>query len=125
MSRIGDFLKECGVFFVLTRNGDFPAGRPFGAVMEKEGYLYFSTGDEKEVYRQLKECPKIQILALKYGTRDWVRLTGIAEECLDLSRKKNMLEECPGLRKHFPEADAPHFAVFRLQTLKVERNVCE
>lgn len=34
MSKEYDFLKECGYFYVLTINGDYPAGRPFGAVME-------------------------------------------------------------------------------------------
>lgn len=34
MSKAYGFLKETGYFYVLTMNGDFPAGRPFGAVME-------------------------------------------------------------------------------------------
>ena len=34
MSKAYEFLKECGAFFVLSINGDYPAGRPFGAVME-------------------------------------------------------------------------------------------
>ena len=34
MGKAYEFLKECGVFYVLTINGDYPAGRPFGAVME-------------------------------------------------------------------------------------------
>ena len=36
MSKAYEFLKECGSFFVLSINGDYPAGRPFGAVMEVE-----------------------------------------------------------------------------------------
>lgn len=51
MSKISEFLRECGVFYVLTINGDFPAGRPFGAIMEYENDLYISTGDMKDVYR--------------------------------------------------------------------------
>lgn len=31
MSKAYEFLKECGAFFVLTLNGEYPAGRPFGA----------------------------------------------------------------------------------------------
>ena len=41
MSKAYEFLKECSCFYVLTINGDFPAGRPFGAVMEynsKKGF---------------------------------------------------------------------------------------
>ena len=40
MSKVYEFLKECGYFYVLTINGDYPAGRPFGAVMEYYNKLY-------------------------------------------------------------------------------------
>ena len=42
MSKAYEFLKECGAFFVLSINGDYPAGRPFGAVMEVGDDLYLS-----------------------------------------------------------------------------------
>lgn len=45
MSKAYEFLKECGAFFVLSINGDYPAGRPFGAVMEVDDNLYLSTND--------------------------------------------------------------------------------
>ena len=122
MSKIGDFIKECGVFYVLTVNGDFPAGRPFGAIMEYNDDLYISTGDGKAVCRQLKEHAQMQIVALKQGTRDWARVSGIAEECTDLEMKEKMLEECPMLRKHFPSADVPQFVVFRVKVVKAELN---
>lgn len=120
MSRACDFLKECGVFFVLTVNGGAPAGRPFGAVMEHEGALYISTADVKQVYAQLKTEPRVQLLALKSGTRSWMRLTGTAAECGEAAIKARMLEECPVLRKHFENADSPHYAVFRIDIEKEE-----
>ena len=43
MSKAYEFLRECGYFYVLTINKDFPAGRPFGAVMEYDNKLYIST----------------------------------------------------------------------------------
>lgn len=43
MSKAYDFLKECGSFFVLSINGEYPAGRPFGAVMEVGEDLFLST----------------------------------------------------------------------------------
>lgn len=42
MSKEYEFLKECGYFYLLTINRDFPAGRPFGAVMEHDGKLFIS-----------------------------------------------------------------------------------
>lgn len=115
LSKIYDFLKECGTFYVLTINGDFPAGRPFGAVMEYNDNLYISTADTKAVYKQLKEHSNIQIISLKPGTREWVRINGIVKECDDIEIKEKMLEECPALTKHFPTPNTLHYAVFQLK----------
>lgn len=115
MSETGKFIKECGVFFVLTIDGDFPAGRPFGAMMEYRDDLYISTSKTKAVYHQLKEHAQMQIVAIKPETRSWVRVNGIAEESVDLDIKQRMLEECPNLTKHFKTAEAPEFVVFRIK----------
>lgn len=120
MSGIIDFLRECGVFYVLTINGDFPAGRPFGAVMELNGDLYISTGDMKPVYGQLKAHPQMQIVAHKPGTHRWIRITGVAEECIHIEIKERMLQECPALKTRFPAADAASYAVFRIDGMQTE-----
>ena len=120
MSKIFDFLKESGIFYVLTINGDFPAGRPFGAVMEYNDDLYISTADTKELYKQLIENSNIQIISLKPNTREWIRINGISEECEDIEIKKKMLEECPVLSKHFKAPDTPHYAVFQIKILSAQ-----
>ncbi|MBD5639691.1 pyridoxamine 5'-phosphate oxidase family protein [Clostridium botulinum] len=114
MSKTYDFLKECGVFHVLTMNNEFPAGRPFGAVMEYNGGIYFSTANMKDVYKQLIENSNMQIIALKQGTREWIRISGKAIECKDVSVKQRMLEECPVLTKHFESAECKFFALFEV-----------
>ena len=118
MSMACDFLKECGVFYVLTLNGDFPAGRPFGAVMEHEGVLYISTGDMKDVYKQLKLNPNMQIIAQKPGSRSWLRIDGIASECTDMVIKEKMLDECPSVQSHFPDATAMLYVVFKIKIVE-------
>lgn len=114
MSKTYDFLKACGVFYVLTVNGDYPAGRPFGAVMEYENELYLSTADGKAVYDQLKQHKEMQIIALKPHSREWIRVSGIAVECNDLKIKQEMLKVCPALTKHFPSADSEHYVLFKI-----------
>lgn len=57
MGKVYDFLQKCGVFYVLTLNGGRPEGRPFGAVMEAYGKLFFSTAKTKQVYKQLTHNP--------------------------------------------------------------------
>lgn len=116
---ISQFLKECEAFFVLSMNGDFPSGRPFGAVMEYDGDLYISTDNRKNVYNQLKNHPQMQIVALKQGSRDWIRINGIASECIDFIIKKKMLMECPNLKKHYNAENDIHFALFQIKIVDV------
>ena len=120
MSRAYDFMKECRAFFVLTMADGFPAGRPFGAIMELGEDLYISTGNTKAVYRQLKQNGNMQLLAMKEGTRSWIRVTGVAEECCDLSVKETMMERCPVLQKHYTSASDPKLAVFRIHVANTE-----
>jgi len=114
MSKTYDFLKECETFFVATLNEDAPALRPFGGVMEFAGELYFSTANTKAVYSQFKNNPAIQIVALKPGTREWIRINGKAIEVDDLEMKQRMLECCPTLLKRFDSNTCEYFALFKL-----------
>lgn len=120
MTKECEFIRKCGAFYVLTINNDFPAGRPFGAIMEIGDYLYISTADTKEVYKQLKHNNNMQIIALKPGTREWIRVSGIASECTDVTVKQKMLEECPVLSKHYSSADALHYNVFKIKIVNSE-----
>lgn len=120
MSKAYEFLKECGSFFVLTVNGDYPAGRPFGAVMEVDGDLYLSTNDMNQAHKQLRAHEKMQIVAKKPDSREWIRITGIAQECRDAALKQRMLEECPVLQKRFDAVGMEHFIMFRVKVESVE-----
>lgn len=118
MSKSFQFLKSCGVFFVTTINGEVPASRPFGAVMEYEGNLYISTGNTKDVYKQLVQNPNIQIVALKKETREWIRINGKAIETKDLKEKRIMLEEFPILSKRFDSETCEYFALFKITDME-------
>lgn len=120
MKSVCDFLKKCECFFLASINDDFPAIRPFGAIMEYENNLYISTGPQKEVYKQLKTNNNIQIVALKNGTRKWIRITGFANECKDLKTKREMLKKCPKISKHFTSEDDENFVLFQITPLKTE-----
>lgn len=122
MSKAYNFLKECGYFYVLTMNGDFPAGRPFGAVMEYNDKLFISTHDGNKVHKQLRENGNIQIVAKKETTRDWIRITGKASECNDIKMKQKMLDKCPILSKHFSAAEDEHYLLFEIDVRDTEFN---
>ena len=120
MSKAYEFLKECGSFFVLTMNGDSPAGRPFGAVMEVGEDLYLSTNDLNQVHKQMRANEKIQIVALKPGSMEWIRITGISEECDDAALKQRMLDECPVVKQVFDQTGVEHFLLFKVKVESVE-----
>ena len=87
MSEAYKFLKECVSFFVLSINGDFPAERPFGAVMQVGDNLYLSTNDLNETHKQIRLNGNIQIVAKKPDSREWIRITGVTSECNDIDSK--------------------------------------
>jgi len=115
MSRAYEFLQECGTFFVATIKDGAPAVRPFGGVMEFEGELYVSTAKYKSVYAEMSDN-LIQIVALKAGTRDWIRINGKAVETHDINIKQAMLEACPSLAKRFTK-DSEHYALFKISEM--------
>ena len=120
MSRAYDFIRECGYFYVLTINGDFPAGRPFGTIYEHEGKLFICTGDSNSVHAQLRSNGNIQILAKKDGTREWLRITGKASECTDAAMKRQVFEDCPSVRTHVSDPADPHYLVFAVDVLDTQ-----
>lgn len=123
MSKVYEFLNECGVFYVLTMKDGKPCGRPFGAVMEYNGKIYITTSNTKDVYKQMKNNDNIQIVALKNGTRDWIRIDGNAKECFDLRIKKRMLEECPVLKNRYSFEDCEYYALFKVENIQANLNV--
>ena len=120
MSKAYNFLKECDSFFVLTINGNYPAGRPFGAVMEIGEDLYLATNDMNQVHKQMRENEHIQIVAKKSNSREWIRILGIARECNDNELKNKMLIECPILQQRFSAVGMEHFIMFKVEVKNVE-----
>lgn len=120
MSKAYEFLKECDCFFVLTINGDYPAGRPFGAVMEFENELYISTSDVNMVHKQMRKNEHVQIVAKKANTREWIRITGKASECEDDKLKKRMIKEYPILIKRFETVGMEHLLMFKIKVENFE-----
>lgn len=120
MSKEYEIIKDCGVFFVSTIKGTKPATRPFGAIMEIDNDLYISTGKSKDVYKQIVYKTPIQIVALKQGTRNWVRVTGTSVIINDKNLKQQMLDENPILLKRFNGADDEEFALIKIIKKNVE-----
>lgn len=103
MERIQKFLKECGVYFLATTDGDQPRVRPFGTAEIFEGHLYIQTGKVKDVSKQIAKNPKVEICAFK--DNKWIRITGILKRDERVIAKKDMLDKNPFLRRMYDEND--------------------
>jgi len=103
MERICDFLREAGVYYLATAEGDQPRVRPFGTALIYEGKLYIQTGKRKAVSRQIAANPKVEISAFKDGT--WIRVAGELAADERIEAKKAMLDAYPNLRAMYDEND--------------------
>ena len=110
MNKIVEFLNDTKIFYLATIDGDKPRVRPFGAVMEKDGKIYFCTNNQKDVYRQMQKNPNIEISATKENG-DWLRLSGQAVFDTSKDTKQTMLDECPVLKTMY-SADDGKFEIF-------------
>ena len=103
MQRICNFLKEAGVYYLATVEGDQPRVRPFGTAHIFEGKLYIQTGKIKPTSRQIAANPKVEISAFHNGT--WIRIAGELVEDDRIEAKKSMLDAYPNLRGMYDEND--------------------
>ena len=103
MEKVTQFLKEAGVYYLATVDGDQPRVRPFGTVNYFDGKLYIQTGKVKNVSKQLHANPKAEICAFKDGT--WLRVSGELIEDDRREARESMLDAYPDLRNMYSEDD--------------------
>ena len=103
MERVCQFLKDAGVYYLATVEGNQPRVRPFGTAHIFEGKLYIQTGKVKPVSKQLTENPKAEICAFHGGK--WVRIAGELVEDDRVEARKSMLDAYPNLRSMYDEND--------------------
>ncbi|MBO4450409.1 MAG: pyridoxamine 5'-phosphate oxidase family protein [Clostridiales bacterium] len=103
MNTVNDFLKQAGVYYLATVEGDQPRVRPFGTVNIFEGKLYIQTGKKKDVAKQIEANPKVEISAFKDGK--WIRVAGELVEDERIEAQKSMLDAYPELAGMYQPGD--------------------
>lgn len=103
MKEVQEFLKDCGVYYLATIDGDKPRVRPFGTAEIFDNHLYIQTGKKKDVFKQIEKNNNVEICAFKDGK--WIRVSG--KLILDdrIEAKKDMLDKNPNLRGMYNEND--------------------
>jgi len=103
MREVLEYLKECGVFYIATDEQGQPRVRPFGAVADFEGKLYISTNNQKDVFKQMQENPKIEISGMKNDT--WIRVEATVIRDNRKEAREKMLADNPSLEKMYAADD--------------------
>ena len=103
MEEIYKFIKDCGVYYLATAEGDQPRVRPFGTIDLFEDKLYIQMGKVKNVSKQIAANPKVELCAFKDGK--WLRLSGELVRDERVEAKKHMLDAYPMLRNMYDEHD--------------------
>lgn len=103
MERAAKFLQEAKTYYLATVDGDQPRVRPFGTAHIFEGKLYIQTGKVKDVAKQLKANPKVELCCFNKGK--WIRITGEAVLDEDIEAQKHMLDAYPSLQANYQPGD--------------------
>ena len=112
-TEIIEFISQNPTFFLATTEGDIPHVRGMLLYRANENEIIFSTGKMKDLYRQLKLNPKVELCF--YKDKLQVRIIGIAED-LDKNDdlKKEIVEARPFLKPLVEQTGYKHIAVFRV-----------
>ena len=104
MEKVYEFLKNAGVYYIATVDGDQPHVRPFGTINIFEGKLYVQTGKSKDVSKQIQANGKVEISAM-VGSDRWIRLTGTLVEDDRIEESISMLDAYPSLQAIYKPDD--------------------
>jgi uncharacterized pyridoxamine 5'-phosphate oxidase family protein len=103
MKEVYDFLKKCETYYLATVDGDKPRVRPFGTVDLFENRLYIQTGKVKNVSKQIRANPHVEICGMAGG--DWIRVEAVAVEDDRVEAKQHMLDAYPQLKSMYAVDD--------------------
>jgi pyridoxamine 5'-phosphate oxidase len=110
------FARENPVVWLATGEGDQPRVRPLAMWFADESGFYFQIGGMKDVYRQLRKNPKIEMGFYKpadpMGTV--MRVTGSVEFLNDPVLKRKVMEDRPFLKAFGLTPEHPDLVLFRI-----------
>lgn len=118
MNDVVKFLKENPVHYLATTDQDgSPKVRPFQFMLQKEGKLFFCTSNQKEVYKEIKNNPNVELCASS-PSYAWIRLSGKVVFTNDLNIKAEVIEHSPLVKSIYKTPDNPEFEIFYLENAK-------
>lgn len=114
MKEIIDFLKNNPNQSLATIGLDKkPKVRPFLFMFERDDKLFFCTSNKKEVYREIKQNPFVELCAM-VEEMSWIRIQGKVVFSNELKDKEKVFEMSPLVKSIYKNPRNPDFEVFYL-----------
>ena len=110
MQEVYEFLKQCETYYLATVEGDQPRVRPFGTVNIFDGKLYFQTGRNKDVSKQIAANPRVELCGMVGDA--WIRVAGTAVEDERVEARQSMLDAYPMLKDRYSATDGNTQALY-------------
>lgn len=128
------FANEHPLCYLATMDGDQPHVRGFLLWYADETGFYFHTADSKNVFKQLKVNPRLEVCFFvpeRYPDLGiMLRVAGQVKFIEDTQVKQRLLEERPFLKEMASGPDDPKLSVFQIYTgsayfWRIENNLKE
>lgn len=119
MNKIVEELKKARVFYIATIDGNQPRVRPFGSIVEYQGDAYICSGNFKEVYKQIKVNPNVELSGMYEGPT-WLRISATLVEDNRLEVQKAILNDETGPKGLYQPGDG-RFVTFKLTNIKARK----
>jgi uncharacterized pyridoxamine 5'-phosphate oxidase family protein len=124
MSQLSDPLDEYITFanenpssFLATVEVDQPRVRGFQLWYADKSGLYYSSAAEKDIIKQLKANPKVEVCFFNPKDKDMrqMRVTGTVEFVNDIEMKKKLLDARPFLKQAGLTPENPGLILFKVK----------
>ncbi len=118
MKEILKYLKESGLQYMATTGLDGkPKVRPFQMMFEENGKIWYCTGNQKEVYKELMAHPYVEFCASETKGMSWMRLSAQVHFVNDITIKEKVLAHSTLVRNIYKTAENPVLEVFYLKQM--------
>lgn len=119
MNKIVEELKKARVFYIATIDGNQPRVRPFGSIVEYQGDAYICSGNFKEVYKQIKANPNVELSGMYEGPT-WLRISATLVEDNRIEVQEAILNDETGPKGLYQPGDG-RFVTFKLTNIKARK----
>lgn len=115
VEKVCNFLDKAKCYYLATIDNNKPKVRIFGTNIVYDNKLYIQSGKGKNVVKQIKTNPNVEICAFDGDT--WVRISGELVNDNNYEVKIKMLDKMPDLKKMYnPDDDSMEMFYFKNAT---------